>query len=144
MREIRFRGKRIDNGEWGEGYYVYMKKSKSHRIYTGNCHIYTDKDTGRWTITPIFYKVIPETVGQFTGLTDKNGKKIFEGDIIKGKFCNYVIWFDETERAFVYGNSYKAGYRHHMSDYLLKSAFPHGIEVIGNIHDHPELLGGVD
>ena len=84
--------------------------------------------------------MLPDTVGQFTGLTDKNGKKIFEGDIIKGKFSNYAIWADEAERAFVYGKSYKGGYKNLMSDYLLKSSCPNGIEIIGNIHDNPELL----
>ena len=147
MREALFRGKRVDNGEW-----VYSQTVFSHldNFYIPaqnlKCTVMRNLDTVgniseiRCKDGKCFFKVQPETIGQFTGLTDKNGKKIFEGDIIKGKFCNYVIWYDETERAFVYGNSYKGGYRHHMSDYLLKSAFPHGIEVIGNIHDNPELL----
>jgi len=128
MSEILFRAKCTDDDMWVDG---YISKVEEHYV------ISDDEGFGVY--------VNPETVGQFTGLTDKNnGAKIFEGAIIKGKFCNYVIWYDETERAFVYGESYKGGYRHHMSDYLLKSAFPHGIEVIGNIHDNPELLGGGD
>lgn len=138
MREVLFRGKRVDNGKWVYGSLYIWKEAKTSPYKKFRIGSFVESRMRH-------YEVDPSTVGQFTGLTDKNnGAKIFEGDIIKGKFCKYVIWFDETERAFVYSNSYKGGYRHHMSDYLLKSAFPHGIEVIGNIHDNPELLGGDD
>ena len=75
MREILFRGKRIDNGEWVYGQYVYLLNARAedgepikHMIVDG---------------TPFGQTVNPSTVGQYTGLTDKNGKKIFEGDICK-------------------------------------------------------------
>ena len=130
MREILFRGKCNEIGkkcgQWIEGFYAKDE---------GKPLIAINKDNGLNG-----YFVDPSTVGQYTGLTDKNGKKIFEGDIIKGNFSNYVIWADETERAFVYGKSYKGGYKNLMSDYLLKSSFPNGMEVVGNIHDNPELL----
>ena len=132
MREILFRGKTY-NDKWVQGLLVQMDD-----------HLTQIRKLGSDGIGYYDYSIVPSTVGQYTGLTDKNGKKIFEGDIIKGNFSNYVIWADETERAFVYGKSYKGGYKNLMSDYLLKSSFPNGMEVIGNIHDNPELLEVVE
>ena len=125
MREILFRGKRTDNGEWVEGYLC-------------ECH---HKDTGKYDYAIqemfengyIMHEVIPETVGQYTGLTDKNGKKIFEGDICKHR-SNYsgntvisvVTYTDGHFLALVCENS---GFE--LSEKL---------EVIGNIHDNPELV----
>ena len=130
MREILFRGRCNEvgkyNGHWIEGH--YGEDEGRHEIFFST------------KIGIVGYSCEPESIGQYTGLTDKNGKKIFEGDIIKGKFSNYAIWADEAERAFVYGKSYKGGYKNLMSDYLLKSSCPNGIEIIGNIHDNPELL----
>ena len=127
MREILFRGK-TDKGEWVEGYYVCLN-GKEHRIYTG----YAEIDCGSYY--PDFYEVIPETIGQYTGLTDKNGNKIFEGDIVKHRsyysdniVISVVTYTDGQFLAMVDENS---GFN--LSDKL---------EIIGNIHDKPEVLKG--
>jgi len=128
-REILFRGKSIDNGEWLYG-------SLCIDPYRGDAEIsdHDDINLGR-------YDVDPDTVGQFSGLTDKNGNKIFEGDILKvfyyGKSKIFgVVKFGES-RFFIDDNfmgSIKA--KAPMSDMFSRYEF----EVIGNIHDNPELL----
>ena len=121
MREILFRGKRKDNGEWVEGTGV----------------VYTGKETLIVKFNYYFehYEVLPETVGQYTGLTDKNGKKIFEGDIVKVPVYFDCGCYPHTEiRTKVV-----------KIPMFYTIAFDGDIEIIGNIHDNPELLkGGVD
>lgn len=160
MREILFRGKRADNDEWVEGFYFkelgsFIKEKPS-------------------SISTQTYLVIPETVGQYTGLTDKNGKRIFEGDILKQKTTaefakvnpfeweSYGVvrfgcydWNDDYA-----GNATMGWYIEHLKSVaiqpknyyvgciqpglnqsdILNEYYP--MEVIGNIHDNPELLKG--
>lgn len=142
MREILFRGKRVDNGEWVEGNYIHRTKyygdsDDAHFILTGgefDCDYYDA------------FKVDPSTVGQYTGLTDKNGKKIFEGDIVQfpiyqGHFRGGNIHQVVFERR---GGSAYFGIT--MDDietwYFCMSVPSKLMEVIGNIHDTPELTGG--
>ena len=135
MREILFRGKRADNGEWVIGYYVQKKDP----LLVGVAYHYIltqEKDNcGCLMSTVSWYKVIPETVGQYTGLTDKNGKKIFDGDICKhrsnysGEYVISVVAY--TDGQFLAMADNNSGFN--LSDNL---------EVIGNIHDNPELLKG--
>lgn len=116
MREILFRGKDIV-GNWHSGLLAHIGNSW-----------YISNKAGIATA----YEVIPETVGQYTGLTDKNGKKIFENDIVKIKGKTRFIF---------YGSS---GFRHtnygEYADTLEKVFTVVDCEVIGNIHDNLELL----
>lgn len=119
-REILFKGKRKDTGEWTEGYFF--------KIW--------DRTFLLWGMTndhPNMIEVIPETVGQFTGLTDKNGNKIFEGDIIAKGFELYEVrWNPEQVRWGIYlGNYEVAGFTKFSEPYF---------EVIGNVYDNKELL----
>lgn len=131
MREILFRGKRKDNGEWIYGYYCVFN-GMIHCIYTS----YAETDCG--DIYPDYYEVDPETVGQYTGHTDKNGVKIFEGDIVRyGDTIHEVVFEQRNGTAYfglVYSESETLPFGHYQD---LRQ-----IEVIGNIHDNPELLGG--
>lgn len=139
MREILFRGKRCYNGEWVYGNLVVDKNDKPHIVpkdyfYEDGHHLQYYDDTDK----PVFLD--PETVGQFTGLTDKNGTKIFEGDILEGVDYDeeygfgIVTWYDG---AFWIENGSWCGT---FCENYNATAF----EVIGNIHDNPELIGGAD
>ena len=129
MREILFRGKRSDNGNWIEGH-LFVRINDCFII---PLPIITSKSL-----------VDGKTVGQFTGLKDKNGKKIFEGDICrfrewsKGEMCwvGKVRW--EHQQFMITGGPNKECET--MFELCMSRFIPENIEVIGNIHDNPELL----
>lgn len=138
MREILFRGKRIDNSEWVEGYYVRLYGSNgrvSRRIYTSCAEV----DCGDYY--PDFFEVQPSTVGLYTGLKDKNRRRIFEGDIVKAQddlifspFCDGLVGkVVYTEAAFFIEPKDPT-----KSEYLFNECAVY--EVLGNMHDNPELL----
>ena len=131
MREILFRGKRTHNGEWVYGDFVRGNERKSLRdsifVYDSETQSFND------------YEINPSTLGQYTGLTDKNGKRIFEGDIAKvlqGKDKDIAYVGFENGAFMLYpktGNIYERTlWEYWYNDW--------DVEVIGNIHENPELL----
>lgn len=127
MREILFRGKRMDNKAWEDGSLVITRCG----CYDQQVFI-SDKMTGYHT------PVIPETVCQFTGLYDKNGRKIFEGDIVKWTGSLYKVVFEQR-----FGTAY---FGIKISDYetwyFCNSCAANLMEIAGNVYDNPELLKG--
>ena len=163
MREYLFRGKRKDNGEWVcSGNLIQFFDNKIREVYISQygerCNAVHDIDTDNIeTITckngARFYKVIPETVGQYTGLTDKNGKKIFEGDIVRYQFDNDDSPFPNKRTEPILGRVFFSDFRASFSvtagrnggSTLNNDLFKYvqngnRVEVIGNINDNPELL----
>lgn len=146
-REILFRGKRIDNGEWMNGNYNNVN---------GKAYIFPEDAPDSYDN----YQVDPATIGQYTGLTDKNGNKIFEGDIVAFTFHsdlaehahlkerpeiteNHVILFHDGAfwmKRIVVPDSLTA--QIYGTRTVLESLWKHRVEVVGNIHDNPELLKG--
>ena len=124
MREFLLRGKRTDNGEWIADSETYIRDGDGIWLSDENLNVVT---------------VIPETVGQYTGLTDKNGVRIFEGDIVER--------VSDVERAVISWLKYSACFGLSFDGWCCgfdnyDDNLPSNFEVIGNIHDKPELLEG--
>ncbi len=133
MREILFKAKRIDNGEWAEGYYRCIPCINRHSIMP------TDPKN-RWEEYPI----IPETLCEYTGLNDKNGNKIFENDILKAHLdeeCPEDVSFEKVEWNGFGWTLHEAGCidREYIDPFDLEI-----FEVAGNSFDNPELLKGAE
>ena len=131
MREILFRGKDI-KGNWYEGLLA-------HNIAKDEWYI--SNKAGISTA----YQVRPETIGQFTGLTDKNGTKIFEGDIVEYKTGDKLrigrVFFSDFRASFsvTAGKNGSARINNDLFNYIQNG---NSVIVIGNIYDNPELIGG--
>ena len=141
MREILFRGKRLDNSDWVEGY-LYEHEPPLVGIVSEK----DEPKASKWFITrtgfadwnmsrPVeLVEVDPSTVGQYTGLKDKNGKRIFEGDVVQAHFRTnhskqiFRVTFDNG--MFIFNNGYVK----------LPVRGIYGIKVIGNVHDNPEYM----
>lgn len=134
MRDILFRGQRFDNGEWVYGSLLVATNNgqTAYMIYGGDFYIIGDQvKSGSHAL------VVPETVGQYTGLTDKNGRKIFEGDtLVINEAWHYPVCVKFTEFSWECHSPTHKLYRHRLE------VNPEKYEVIGNIYDNPELLGG--
>lgn len=133
-REILFKAKRLDNGEWVEGYYVYCRK-RHYILPVLNKAIGFDEREDEWV------EVDPDTICQYTGLTDKNGKKIWENDICdrKEKYPE-IVTYNKGDWQLDY--SYALGKEKHFCACNLGfyACERECVEVIGNVFDNPELL----
>ena len=140
-RVIEFRGRDIDNGEWRYGHYMIVASPPQCVGKLPDKHMIVFTQFCDWGFNPnVQSEIDPKTRGQFTGLQDKNGKDIYEGDITSMVYSDDSGTRKPQIRA-VEWSEHIDGDRYYSAGYNLADAFgPEDIEVIGNIHETPELL----
>lgn len=127
--EILFRAKSLEGNKWVYGSYLFIKPFANHQ------HFIVEYRQGKEIDYTTDIKIIPETLGQFSGVIDFNGKKIFSGDIIEvlsieEEIKTLELYYDEELCSFQFRNDWEPFCRQFGNDYM----------VIGNIYDNPELL----
>ena len=137
MREFKFRGKRCDNGEWVYGYYARLR----NEFKEWHC-IMTEEDASENYIKDcngynmLYTPVNHNTVGQFTGLLDKNAREIYEGDIVKRTDgYSYIVKYE-------FGSFYARLIGGDKEDVYRLALFNNKTVIVGNIHGNPDLMKG--
>ena len=151
MREILFKAKRKDNGEWVEGYYCKISETtyafaedyEKHPIPVH--HYILQESMTDWGLPNKFwqYEIDPETLCQYTGLKDKNGNRIWENDVVKDDnklLLGTVIWLQDD---YDYMGWFLDD-ENLVEPEMMKETMWRDCEVLGNLFDNPELLGGHD
>jgi uncharacterized phage protein (TIGR01671 family) len=136
MREYKFRGKCVERDKWVYG--CYVKGVQEDKAYILKNH------DGYWSWSDIWFVVYPETVGQFTGLHDKNGREIYEGDILRDT-DNEIYYVDFIRGCFYLKTKYISFPHLGWTEWLPmceidRLANPVDFEIIGNIYENPDLL----
>lgn len=136
-RKILFRGKRVDSDEWVIGGSIIQYSFNAEKVIS---LISSDVESLNWELPA--NKIIPETLGRYTGLTDRNGTKIFEGDIVR--HYNSIIDLQRFEIGLIYWEDETCKFmRTTPRAYCIEEICKlYEYEVIGNIHDNPELMKG--
>lgn len=138
MREILFRAKRIDSGEWVSGYYVYDYAHNAHFIFKNQLVCPNCINDRRIDYSVCDYEIDPDTLCQYTGLTDKNGNLIWENDIVKHEVSDTIgtiKWYQEDYVGWCVDDIV-------IDEQQFTDEMWCECEVIGNIFDNPELLKG--
>lgn len=136
-REIEFRGKRVDNGEWIYGVPITDEATNDAYIITSTAGASLKSEINNMCATG--FRVIRNTVGQYTGLTDKNGTRIFEGDIVRYNDTLHEVIFCKISGCAFFGITMPDRGEIWNFDGITRAD---RMEVIGNIYDNPELLKG--
>lgn len=142
MHNVIFRGKRLQGGEWIEGYFYKSDINKRERE-SGKATLIFTPDCETFIYVPEYHNsfmVDPETVGEWTGLYDKNGTKVFEGDVlaITDKYDHTVKWSVDCKLSAFCANQNGVNYSTYLGEFA--NGY-YSMEVIGNVYDNAELLG---
>ncbi len=134
-REIKFRGKGIADNEWYYGDLIQVESGRVHYFIIQDYEIKEDRIELNTCASP---EVNPDTIGQYTGLNDKNGKEIYEGDIVGDNKIKWIVKW----------NKHRMGFSLYPTTEQLYDEMPINVEnklnfkILGNIYDNPKLLGG--